>query len=83
MVIAQALAPNKLWVSEITYIWTDEGWLYLAGVKDLYSKELVGYSPSNKMTTSLCTHALQVAITRKKSTSILIVHSDQGGQYRK
>lgn len=77
-----ALAPNKLWVSDITYIWTDEGWLYLAGVKDLYSKELVGYSLCHKMTASLCISALQMAITRKKPTSTLIVHSDQGGQYR-
>lgn len=74
--------PNQVWVSDITYIWTDEGWLYLAGVKDLYSKELVGYSLSNKMPASLCINALQMAIARKRPTSELIVHSDQGGQYR-
>jgi putative transposase len=62
-------------VSDITYIWTNEGWLYLAGVKDLYTKELVGYCLSERMTTNLCTRALQMAIRRRQPTSELIVHS--------
>jgi len=73
--------PNAAWVSDITYIWTNEGWLYLAGVKDLYTKELVGYCLSERMTTSLCTKALQMAIRRRQPTSGLIVHSDRGSQY--
>jgi putative transposase len=73
--------PNAAWVSDITYIWTNEGWLYLAGVKDLYTKELVGYCLSERMTTNLCTQALQMAIRRRQPTSELIVHSDRGSQY--
>ncbi|GAB2639082.1 IS3 family transposase [Psychrobacter pocilloporae] len=73
--------PNEAWVSDITYIWTDEGWLYLAGVKDLYTKELVGYAINKRMTADLVCRALNIAIKNKRPTKGLIVHSDRGSQY--
>jgi transposase InsO family protein len=68
-------------VSDITYIWTSEGWLYLAGVKDLYTKELVGYAINKRMTTDLVCRALNMAIKNKRSSRDLVVHSDRGSQY--
>ena len=76
-----AKRPNESWVSDITYIWTAEGWLYLAGVKDLYTKELVGYAINKRMTADLVCSALNMAINNKKSNQGLIVHSDRGSQY--
>lgn len=73
--------PNQAWSSDITYVWTKEGWLYMAGVKDLYSKEIVGYAISSRMTTDLCLKALAMAIKRRKPEAGLIVHSDRGSQY--
>ncbi|GAF55509.1 LOW QUALITY PROTEIN: mobile element protein [Psychrobacter sp. JCM 18901] len=73
--------PNEAWVSDITYIWTDEGWLYLAGVKDLYTKELVGYAIHKRMTADLVCRALNMAIKNKRPNQRLIVHSDRGSQY--
>lgn len=74
-------AANKAWCSDITYLWTAEGWLYLAGVKDLYTKEIVGYAMDKRMTADLVNQALQRAIALKSPPRELIVHSDQGGQY--
>lgn len=74
-------APNVVFVSDITYIWTSEGWLYLAGIKDLYTREVVGYAMSNRMTVDLCLKALNMAITRSKPSAGLILHSDRGSQY--
>lgn len=54
--------PNEAWVSDITYIWTNEGWLYLAGVKDLYAKELVGYAINKRITADLVCWALNIVI---------------------
>ncbi len=68
-------------VSDITYFWTSEGWLYLAGVKDLYTKELVGYAINKRMTADLVCNALNMAINNKRLSSGLIVHSDRGSQY--
>ncbi len=68
-------------VSDITYIWTLEGWLYLAGVKDLYTKELVGYAINKRMTADLVCRALNMAIEHKRPAKGLIVHSDRGSQY--
>jgi len=76
-----AKRPNESWVSDITYIWTNEGWLYLAGVKDLYTKELVGYAINNRMTADLVCRALNMAIKNKRPSKELIVHSDRGSQY--
>ena len=73
--------PNQAWVSDITYIWTNEGWLYLAGVKDLYTKELVGYAINKRMTADLVCRALTMAIKNKRPAKGLIVHSDRGSQY--
>ena len=73
--------PNEAWVSDITYIWTTEGWLYLAGVKDLYTKELVGYAINKRMATDLFYSALSMAIKNKRSNQWLIVHFDRGRQY--
>ncbi len=68
-------------VSDITYIWTNEGWVYLAVVKDLYSKEIVGYALNKRMTADLVCQALINAIKYKRPARGLIVHSDRGSQY--
>ena len=73
--------PNQVWVSDITYIWTNEGWLYLAGIKDLYSCEIVGYAIGERMTVGLCIAALQMALLRRRPKAGLILHSDRGSQY--
>ena len=76
-----AVRPNEKWVSDITYIWTDEGWLYLAVVMDLYSRMVVGWSMSERMTSQLVIDALQMAIWRRKKPQGVIIHSDRGSQY--
>jgi len=73
--------PNKVWVSDITYIWTSEGWLYLAGVLDLYSRRIVGWSMSHRITEQLTLDALNQAIIRRQPPEELLHHSDQGKQY--
>jgi transposase InsO family protein len=73
--------PNMAWSCDITYVLTDEGWLYVAGVKDLHTKELVGYCLSSRMTADIVVQALKMAIKRRKPTKGLIVHSDRGSQY--
>ncbi len=75
------VTPNIAWVSDITYIWTAEGWLYLAALKDLCTKQVVGYSLSERMTTQLVCNALTIAIRNQKPPHGLIVHSDRGSQY--
>ena len=76
-----AAAPNKAWVSDITYIPTGEGWLYLAGLKDLFSGELVGYAMSERMSQSLVMQALFRAVSARRPPKGLIHHSDRGSQY--
>lgn len=76
-----ASKPNEKWVSDITYIWTEEGWLYLAVVMDLYSRMVVGWSISERMTSRLVIDALQMAIWRRKKPWGVIIHSDRGSQY--
>lgn len=76
-----ATAPNEKWVSDITYIWTDEGWLYLAVVLDLYARVVVGWSMRDRMTTTLVADALKMALYRRKFPKKVIVHSDRGSQY--
>jgi len=73
--------PNKAWVSDITYISTGEGWLYLAGIKDLFSGELVGYALHERMTKQLVMQALFNAVAGRKINPGLILHSDRGSQY--
>jgi transposase InsO family protein len=74
-------APNKAWVADITYIWTGEGWLYLAIVLDLYSRAVVGWSMSERMTRSLVMDAFMLAVKRRNPPPGLIHHSDRGSQY--
>jgi putative transposase len=76
-----ASQPNKKWVTDITYIWTEEGWLYLATVLDLYSRLLVGWSLSERMTAKLIVDALNMALWRRKMPKKVITHSDRGSQY--
>ena len=73
--------PNCTWVTDITYVATDEGWLYLAGIKDLFNGELVGYAMSDRMTTTLVSQALFRAVAAKRPAKGLIHHSDRGSQY--
>ena len=76
-----AHAPNVAWVGDITYIPTLEGWLYLAIVKDLCTKKIVGYSFSNRIDAKLVCDALNVALYRQRPPADLIFHSDRGSQY--
>lgn len=76
-----ALTPNEKWVSDITYCHTEEGWLYLAVVMDLYSRKIVGWALSERMTKQLVIDALQMAIWRRRPPRGLIIHSDRGSQY--
>ena len=73
--------PNQKWLSDITYIPTQEGWLYLAAVLDLFSRRIVGWAMSERMTGDLTVAALQMAIHRRRPDLALIHHSDQGSQY--
>jgi transposase InsO family protein len=73
--------PNKAWVSDITYIPTGEGWLYLAGHKDLCTGEVVGYAMSNRMNRALVCQSLFRAVVSKRPPNGLINHSDRGSQY--
>ena len=73
--------PNQKWVGDITYIPTDEGWLYTAIVKDLCLKKIVGYAFSSRIDTNLTVSALEMAVNRQKPQTNLIFHSDRGVQY--
>lgn len=77
----QAEAPDRVYVSDITYIWTQEGWLYLAIVLDLFSRQIVGWSLNRRMSRKLVMDALRMAIWRRKPARGLIFHSDRGSQY--
>jgi len=73
--------PNQKWVADFTYIWTAEGWLYVAAVIDLFSRRVVGWSMKAEMTAQLVTDALIMAIWRRGKPDALLHHSDQGSQY--
>lgn len=77
----QATAPNQVWLSDITYIFTQEGWLYLAGHKDLFSGDIVGYAMGARMTKNLVSQSLYRAVASKRPPRRLIHHSDRGSQY--
>ncbi len=77
-----ATGPNQKWVTDITYIWVDQRWLYLATVLDLYSRKIIGWSLDTNMTDQLITQAMQMAIDARGVAPGLIVHSDRGTQYR-
>ena len=72
---------NRKWATDITYIPTDEGWLYLAGVLDLFSRKVVGWAMADHMRTDLVSEALQMAIVRRRPGKGLLHHSDRGVQY--
>lgn len=76
-----AAGPNQKWVADFTYLWTAEGWLYVAVVLDLYSRRAVGWSMQASMTTQLVTDALMMAIWRRGKPDALLHHSDRGSQY--
>jgi putative transposase len=73
--------PNQAWSADITYLWTDEGWLYLAVVLDLFNREVVGWSLKSSMAADLVIDALTMAWFRRKPAPGLIHHSDRGSQY--
>ena len=73
--------PNEVWVADITYIETEEGWLYLAAVMDLYSRKIVGWSMRDNMRTGLALSALTMAVRQRAPAAGLIHHSDRGSQY--
>ena len=73
--------PNTVWVSDITYIWTLEGWLYLVVILDLFSRQVVGWAMSDRMTSGFVIKALYQAIGRRRPASGCIFHSDRGVQY--
>jgi putative transposase len=74
-------APNKVWVSDITYVPTDEGWLYVASHKDLYAGNIVGYAMGERLTRNLVSQSLIRAVVAKRPAKGLIHHSDRGSQY--
>ena len=74
-------APNQVWTSDITYLWTNEGWLYLAIVLDLFNREVIGWSLKPRMTADIVTDALTMAWFRRKPAPGVLHHSDRGSQY--
>ena len=74
-------ALNQKWVCDITYLWTGEGWLYLAVVLDLFSRMVIGWAMDKRMKAKLVTDALQMALWRRRMPKGVIVHSDRGSQY--
>ena len=74
-------APNRVWVADITYLRTWQGWLYLVAVQDLYSRRIVGWSMADHMRTELVVDALEMALAQRRPAPGLIYHSDQGGQF--
>ena len=75
------IAPNQVWTTDITYVWTFEGWLYVAVIIDLFSRQVVGWAIADHMRTTLCVKALQMAFWRRKPAPGLLHHSDRGSQY--
>ena len=77
----KVIAPNKVWVSDITYVPTDEGWLYVAAHKDLFTANIVGYAMGERLTRNLVSQSLFKAVAAKHPSKGLIHHSDRGSQY--
>jgi transposase InsO family protein len=77
----KATAPNQLWVADITYIETKEGWLYLAAILDLYSRKIVGWAMSERIDTALVLKALAMALLHRRPPAKLLFHTDRGVQY--
>lgn len=76
-----ALRPNERWVTDITYVWTDEGWAYLAVILDLFSRAVVGWALDATLATTLPLNALHAALRRRRPEGSLMHHSDRGCQY--
>ena len=74
-------APNLKWVTDIAYVWTDQGWMYLAGVMDLYSRRIVGWAMAEHMRADLCVEALKMAVSSRRPEPGLLHHSDRGSHY--
>ena len=74
-------APNEVWVTDVTYVWTDEGWLYLAAIIDLFARRVVGWAASESNDTTLALAALSMASSRRKPPRGLVHHSDRGSPY--
>jgi transposase InsO family protein len=72
---------NEKWAGDITYLWTDEGWLYLAVVLDLFSRRVIGWSMNQRMTKGLACDAMQMAIDQRENFAGVIMHTDRGSQY--
>ncbi len=73
--------PNEKWVGDLTYIWTDEGWIYLAAVEDLFHKEVIGWAFGSRITKEVTIEAIKMAIGKESPSEGLIFHSDRGSQY--
>ncbi len=76
-----ATSPNRKWAGDITYIWTSEGWLYLAVILDLYSRRIVGWAVSNRMKRDLAIRALDMAVALRQPPKGCIHHTDRRSQY--
>jgi putative transposase len=77
----EASAPNQKWVADFTYIWTAEGWLYVAVVLDLFARRAIGWSMKSEMTSQLVIDALMMAVWRRGKPNAVMHHSDRGSQY--
>mgnify|MGYP000050167025 CR=1 FL=1 len=75
-------APNQIWVTDITYIWTKKRWMYLSSIMDLYSRKIIAHIIDDRMDSSLVVNTLKLAISRRGLAENLILHSDKGSQYR-
>ena len=73
--------PNQVWVGDITYVWTAEGWLYVAVLLDLYARKVVGWAMSSHVDAALVQEALQMALGRRRPSAGLMHHADRGSQY--
>ncbi len=74
-------APNAVWVTDVTYVWTDEGWLYLAVMLDLFARKVIAWATSDRNDTSLALVALQTALRARRPPAGLVHHSDRGSPY--
>jgi len=77
----QVKQPNQVWAGDLTYVWTTEGWLYLAVVLDLYSRAVIGWAMGPRLTGELAERALTMALTHRNPPAGLLHHSDRGSQY--
>ncbi len=73
--------PNRVWAGDLTYVWTTEGWLYLAVILDLYSRRVIGWAMGRRLTVELAERALSMALANRTPTAGLLHHSDRGSQY--